>query len=480
MTPHFLAAFNAILDGHSLPADMLSASVTMIPKPGKDPLLCGSYRPISLLNCDVKLFTKILASRLNVLLQRTVAADQVGFIQSREARDNTIRTLDIIPKAKRSRIPLLLLSTDAEKAFDRVDWVFLRETLKFVGTPYPILSWIAAMYKNPTATVRVNGHNSAPFSVSNGTRQGCPLSPLLFVLSLEPFLHHIRDNLSIKGIQTGPHQHKVAAYADDLLFYITEPLISLPSLLQELKRYGALSKFKVNLQKSEALNVSLSESTVARLRPFFPFKWANRSIQYLGTKIPTDLSKVFPLNYQPFLSTLTTDLKKCDSLALSWFGRCNVLKMNAMPSLLYLLPTLPIKIPQSYFHAVRSAFIKVIWRGRHPRLGRTLLSRPKLRGSIGFPDPALYYTVTHLARVVDWCRHDDTKLWVILEQEAAHAPLAGLTWVEKTHTTHLTAHPLIGPTLAEMDRFFSSIFTEQFPFPNDTTCGTPRVHTWPH
>lgn len=103
-------------------------------------------------------------------------------------------------KARRSHITLLLLSTDTEKAFDRVDWVFLQEMLLTVRMPKSVLDWISALYTNPTA--RVNGLDSDMFAISNSPRQGCPLSPLLFVLSLEPFLGHIKDNLNINGVQS--------------------------------------------------------------------------------------------------------------------------------------------------------------------------------------------------------------------------------------------------------------------------------------
>lgn len=95
---------------------MLRASISVIPKPGKDQLFCAIYRPISLLNCNVKLFDKILASRMNTLMQRLIAVDQVGFIHTREERDNT---LNIIQKVKISHNPLLLLSTDTKKVFNR-------------------------------------------------------------------------------------------------------------------------------------------------------------------------------------------------------------------------------------------------------------------------------------------------------------------------------------------------------------------------
>lgn len=180
LAAHFVTAFNAILDNHAIPTDILVASISVIPKPAKDSLLCASYRPISLLNCDLKLFTKILAERIDSVLQRIIPLDQAGFIGNREARDNTIRTINVVARAKRLNTPFILLSTDAEKAFDRVNWTFLLATLRRLGMPAPMLSWISAIYSSPTATVRVNGTASSPFKISKGTRQGCPLSPAPF------------------------------------------------------------------------------------------------------------------------------------------------------------------------------------------------------------------------------------------------------------------------------------------------------------
>lgn len=137
--------------------------------------------------------------------------------------------------------------------------------------------------------------------------------------------------------------------------------------------------------------------------------------------------------------------------------------MNAMPRLLYLLQALPVKIPQTFLHAVCSTLNS--YGGGNPHLGRALLLRPKLRGGIGFPDPGLYCTVVHLTRVVDWCRHGDLILWLVLKRDAAGAPLAGLPWAGKTQGTSLATHPLIGPTLAETARFFHLSSLNNFPTP---------------
>uniref|UniRef100_A0A8C5N0H4 Reverse transcriptase domain-containing protein n=1 Tax=Leptobrachium leishanense TaxID=445787 RepID=A0A8C5N0H4_9ANUR len=218
LSPHLLLALNELTTGIPLPTQTLGANITLLPKEGKDLDCCASYRPISLLNCDLKLFAKVLAERLQPFLPDLVHADQVGFVSGREARDNTMRTLQLMHHARHSSQDLALLSTDAEKAFDRVDWDFI-STLTHAGLGPNLRTWIGALYGDTTARVCVNGAFTAPFAIRNGTRQGCPLSPLLFVLTLEPFLTAIRTDPNITGVEVGPRQHKVAAYADDFFFF---------------------------------------------------------------------------------------------------------------------------------------------------------------------------------------------------------------------------------------------------------------------
>ncbi|KAM4034798.1 LOW QUALITY PROTEIN: uncharacterized protein ACNLHF_021495 [Anomaloglossus baeobatrachus] len=133
------------------PNQTLEAHISLIPKPGKDPNLCSNYRPISLINLDVKLFSKIIAMRLATHLPYLIHDDQVGFIPAREARDNTIKTLLLMSHAKSSHNPSCILSIDAEKAFDRVDWSFLHSALKQINIGPNLLNKIMALYHNPSA-----------------------------------------------------------------------------------------------------------------------------------------------------------------------------------------------------------------------------------------------------------------------------------------------------------------------------------------
>lgn len=177
---------NGIGTSWEMRREALVAAITIIPKEGKDATLCSSYRPISLLNADTKLFAKVLASRMKVVMNDLVHADQVGFIPGREGCDNRVRMLLVVQKIKKGQAPELLFSIDAEKAFDGVV-IFMLKTLEVMGVGPKMTHWIKALYNHPTARVKVNGTVSMPFEMYNGMRQGCPLSPLLFVLSLEPF-----------------------------------------------------------------------------------------------------------------------------------------------------------------------------------------------------------------------------------------------------------------------------------------------------
>lgn len=298
--PQIVKLFNAIGPDTNFTRDTLQAHISVIHK-GKYPSSCGSYRPISLLNVDLKLFTKILATRL-AHLQKLIDLDQVGFIPTREARDNMTKVLNLLHVAQSTKTPCVFLNTDSEKTFDRVNWTFMFSVLRHVGLGEMMLSWIAGIYSNPTAQVKANRVLSDPIQLRNGTRQGCPLCPLLFALSLEPFLSTIRSNPDIQGLKIGDIQHKISAYAEDLLFSLTNPTISLPNLLREFDKYGALSNFS----KSETLGIALPPYILSTVQSNFHFKWMTAALKYLGTYIPPDLSRIYELNYPPLLTKTRT------------------------------------------------------------------------------------------------------------------------------------------------------------------------------
>lgn len=216
LSPILIPALQNLLDCGVAPESWKTASICLIPKKDKDPQECASYRPISLLNTDYKILAKILARRLETVLPQVIKPDQTGFIKSRFGTDNIRRLLNIINSIQACKTPSLIISLYAEKAFDRVEWKFLFATLKRFNLGPKFIDLIKLLYASPQATVTTNGLTSKPFDIERGTRQGCPLSPLLFALVIEPLAESIRQCQHLFGITVGDEEHRISLYADDV------------------------------------------------------------------------------------------------------------------------------------------------------------------------------------------------------------------------------------------------------------------------
>lgn len=104
----------------------------------------------------MKILAKILASRMQTVLSQLIGLDQTRFIPCRETRDNTNKLINIMHYAKHKKIPFMLLSTDAEKAFDRVNWTYMFSCLEKFGFGERLCQWIKSLYSGPIAKIRVN------------------------------------------------------------------------------------------------------------------------------------------------------------------------------------------------------------------------------------------------------------------------------------------------------------------------------------
>lgn len=269
------------VDTASLPQTMSQASISLILKKNKDPLSCGSYRPISLLNVDYKMLAKLLAMRLETVLPSIISPDQTGFIKNRYAFSNVRRLFHVMYNLSNSTEPEFVISLDAEKAFDRVEWGYLFRALGRFGLGEKIIAWIRLLYSAPLASVRTNNDHSNYFPLFRGTRQGCPLSPLLFAVAIEPLAIALRSNPSITGVTRSGLEQRVSLYADDLLLYISRPKTSIPIRLSLLHSFGSISGYKLNLDKNELFPVNAAAQEFPHQT--IPFKVDK--FTYLGVQV---------------------------------------------------------------------------------------------------------------------------------------------------------------------------------------------------
>ena len=146
----------------------------------------------------------------------------------------------------------MTISIGAEKAFDKVQRPFMIKTLTKVGIEGTYLNIIKAIYDKPAANIILNREKLNAFSLKSGTRQGCPLSPILFNIVLEVLATTIRQTKEIKGIQIGRKEVKLSLYADDMILYIENPNDSTQKLTELINDFSKGAGYKINIKKSVA------------------------------------------------------------------------------------------------------------------------------------------------------------------------------------------------------------------------------------
>ena len=157
--------------------------------------------------------------------------------------------------------------------------------------------------------------------MKSGTRQGCPLSPLLFNIVLEVLARAIRQEKEIKGIEIGKEEVKLSLFADDMIVYLQDPIISAQNLLKLISNFSKVSGYKSNVQKSQAFLYTNNRLKESQIKNELPFTIATKRIKYLGIQLTRNTKDLFKENYKPLLNEIREDTNRWRNIPCSWSGR---------------------------------------------------------------------------------------------------------------------------------------------------------------
>ena len=249
MVPHLTKLFNEILNGSRPPQSWSQSHIVQIPKKTENIDQVANWRPITLENCDLKIFSRVLSNRFQSVLPQIIHESQTGFVRGRRIFESVL-TIDSVLRAQ-SRWGYML-SLDWSKAYDRVNFDWLSYALEKFGFPNAIIETIERLFYRRSAKISVD-NEEANINIRQGVPQGDPIAPLLFIIALEPLMAAARE--TVEGISNINGQVLNVAYADDTTFFI-QHYSNVQKLEKLLQHYSEVSGAVVNWEKSKLTPLS--------------------------------------------------------------------------------------------------------------------------------------------------------------------------------------------------------------------------------
>ncbi|CAB1348845.1 unnamed protein product, partial [Coregonus sp. 'balchen'] len=356
--PVVLEVLKAILETGVPGGSMALGVLSLLYKKG-DTTDLGNWRPLTMLCVDYKLLAKVLADRLRTALPYVIHEDQTCGIEGRSIRWNLSLIRDSIAWVEDRGLLLMVSALDQAKAFDRVNIYFLFRVLGRLGFGEKYIGCIRALYVGAGCRVNVNGHMGDLFDLTSGVRQGCPLSALLFVLYMEPLGAAIRADTGVEGLLipgSGGLHVKMTQYADDTSFLLCKDLC----LTRSLAIIGEFTR--------------VSGAVLNHAKPSVKFfgRWHGRTdvpgglslcigaLKILGVLFETSGSAT--LNWSRSIVVVQRKLGMWRARSLSFIGKVLVLKVDVLPSLLYMAYVYP--LPASLRRPLVRLVFQFMWGGR--------------------------------------------------------------------------------------------------------------------
>ncbi|XP_019085342.1 PREDICTED: uncharacterized protein LOC104748447 [Camelina sativa] len=369
--------------------------VRLIPKIS-GPRKVGDYRPIALCNTHYKIIAKILTGRLQPILPELISPFQCAFVPNRAISDNVLITHEILHFLRTSeakKFCSMAVKTDMSKAYDRIEWGFLKSVLEKLGFSERWISWISACVSSVSYSFLINGSPQGQVIPSRGLRQGDPLSPYLFILCTEVLSGlcvKAQDQGILSGIKVSraspPVNHLL--FADDTMFFCKSNARCCQALTQILAKYEKVSGQCINLTKS---TITFSSKTPAeakvRVKNSLNITQEGGLGNYLG------LPENFGRKKRDIFASIVDKVRQ---RVHSWPGRflSGAGKQVLLTTVLTALPIYPMscfKLPVSLCKQIQSVLTRFWWDDK-PEVKKMCwvswesLTQPKYLGGLGFRD----------------------------------------------------------------------------------------------
>jgi len=374
-----------------LPPSMRQSVIKLLHKKDRDPKDITSYRPISLMNYDAKIFSKLMANRIVPYLKKLLSDEQLGFVGDRYIGEG-ILTAELLMEKYAEQNEGLFVNLDFFKAFDTIDHSYLQAVLHKMGFGENFIGMLKTLYFGAESTVMLQGLTGGYFQLERSCRQGCCLSPYLFILALEPLLRTIKAS-SAEGLSLGSSVVKFTAYADDVTLFLKnrESLTLIENILQ---KFFPSSGLQVNKNKSEVLLLGNYSCNLTNFRVV-------EELKITGVHVGYDCARVNAANFQSPLQKLKNNLSWWKSRSLSLLGKALVTKAHGLSVLNYIAGNA--YVPPKIVKEVESEIYRFVW-GMRDWVKRDVLAKSFDEGGISLSR----FSSTIASGKIQWLRRAET------------------------------------------------------------------------
>lgn len=364
--------------------------IKLIDKKGKDKLLVKNWRPLNIINFDIKLWAKTLVLRMIPLLNKLIKSDQTAYIRGRFIGEGTKVIEGIIEYLKGRDEEGYLLAIDFEKAFDSLEWNFLWNALDAFGFPSEFIQLLKLLYNNVEACVINGGTTSSYFKLKRGVKQGDPPSGVLFILAMELLLIKMRSNKAIQGIEVNRLEIKLAAFADDLNNFLRN-IDSVKETLRELETFGDISGLKCNSEKCELMALG-NGKPIDIIHNNSKIEWVEETT-ITGIIINKNGLNTEE-NYLTVVDKVENHLKMWKPRGLSLLGKTQALKTYGISQILYTMNVVEPNL--EWLSKLRNITFNFIWDSKIDKVKRATAIANFEDGGIKAPDIEIFLIVQRI------------------------------------------------------------------------------------
>ena len=327
----------------------------------------NNWRPITLLNTDYKILAKTLARRLNTVLDTLISDDQCGFIKGRNIASILRTTDDVINYLGNKNLPGILVGIDFAKAFDTISKTFIQNSLKHYGFGENFNKWIGTLLNETVSCINHYGWISEPFKVERGIRQGCPLSPLLFILAVELLAIKVRQSdikgISIPNTTTGSETLetiiKIQQFADDTTLFLKDKE-DLDTAMQIFHDFKTISGLKMNTLKSQAMWLGRDKY---RKDKYHNLKWTLQ-IKILGIFFRNNTSaQNIEDNWTKKVENIKRTIKQWSKRNLSIYGKVLIAKTFLISQFVYVMQS--VGLPEDVLSEINRILFAFLWKSKY-------------------------------------------------------------------------------------------------------------------